>query len=108
MIVDIISKPHYDFLLKRSPKFVVIFYRKKGLKSTNIIRFLSDLSKKLEYITINFTSIDYDVFSELVDMYRIDDPATILFIKDGKIVNVIRSSDDTGLIYDYTHELLLS
>lgn len=105
MINEINSIAQFKFQMQRAPAAVLIFYRDKDNKSENILKYVRKLSLDNKYVYVTFLSINFDYYSEIVEYYNLFQPATLLFIKNNKIIRKLINSDNTGLINSYLYEI---
>lgn len=108
MIIDINNMQHYNFIYRRSPKLVVIFFRQGQADSDFVINYVRKLARDPKYIYVTFVSVEYDFLYDISDLYDIDKPPTLLFFNNKQIIKRLDTNVNEGQIYDVLQELIYS
>jgi hypothetical protein len=105
MIEDINTNSQFRFIYSRSPKLVIAFYRQHDDKSTEILQTLSRLSFLKKYSSVNFLSVDFDIFEQLAESFNVYDPPFVSYVINNKIVREIDGAY-LGQIEDAMEEMI--
>ncbi|KAK6198512.1 thioredoxin [Scheffersomyces amazonensis] len=95
MVATIASKQEFTEALQHDGLVVVDFFATWCGPCKMIAPLLDKFSK--EYTTAKFIKVDVDQFGEIAQEYEVSSMPTVIFFKDGKIVNKIIGANPGAL-----------
>ncbi|MBE5821550.1 MAG: thioredoxin [Clostridiales bacterium] len=85
-MIKIIDKNEFDELLNKKDKLIIIdFFAQWCMPCKMLAPVIETVSEK--YADVEFYKVDIDLNEELVSKYEIEGVPTLIFIKDGKLIN---------------------